>query len=76
MAEEKAEEQKKSMIETIQTVAGTKVLGPAGDKKKAAERILRSYEDRSSSRNEKIMADFEDSVNHDAKSLGERIEGH
>ena len=79
MAEERdqpKDEQQKSMIETIMSATGSKVLGPQGDKKKAAERILRSYEDRPSFRNDKIMEDFADSVNHEAKSLGERIEGH
>lgn len=78
MAEEqehKEQEQKKSMIETIMSVPGTKVLGPPGDKKAAAERILTSLKDRPSVRNEKIMDDFADSVNHAPKSLGERIEG-
>jgi hypothetical protein len=77
MAEEqdpKKDEKQKGMWETIMSVPGTKVLGKQGDKKKAAEQILRNYEDRPSSRNEKIMEDFEDSVHHDAKSIGERIE--
>lgn len=77
MAEERdqpKDEQKKSMIETIMTVQGAKVLGPPGDKKKAADRIMASYEDAPSFRNEKIMKDFEDTVNKPAKSIGERIE--
>lgn len=73
-----AEEQdKKSMMEKIMSVPGAKVIGKQEDKKKAAERIMKAYEDRPSFRNEKIMEDFEDSVHHDAKSIGERIEeGH
>lgn len=75
MSEDQEQEQKKSMIETIMSVPGTKVLGPPGDKKAAAERILASHQDRPSFRNEKIMDDFADSVNHAPKSIGERLEG-
>jgi hypothetical protein len=77
MAEEQDQqkgEKQKGMMETIMTVPGAKVLGKQEDKKKAAEQIMRNYEDRPTSRDEKIMEDFEDSVHHDAKSIGERIE--
>lgn len=67
-------EEQKSMIETIMSVPGTKVIGPAGDKKAAQQRILDSHSDRPSFRNEKIMDDFADSVNHAPKSIGERLE--
>lgn len=68
-------EEQKSMIETIMSVPGTKVIGPAGDKKAAQQRILDSHSDRPSFRNEKIMDEFADSVNHAPKSIGERLEG-
>jgi hypothetical protein len=78
MAEEQdqqeGEPQKKSMYDKIMSVPGAKVIGKQEDKKKAAEQIMRNYEDHPTSRNEKIMKDFEDSVHHDAKSIGERIE--
>lgn len=67
-------EEQKSMIETIMSVPGAKVIGPAGDKKAAQQRILDSHSDRPSFRNEKIMDDFADSVNHAPKSIGERLE--
>ena len=80
MAEEQDEKkggQQKSMMESIMGVPGAKVIGKQGDKKKAADQIMKAYEDRPSFRNEKIMEDFEDSVHHEAKSIGERIEeGH
>lgn len=77
MAEEQDQqkgEPQKSMYNKIMSVPGAKVLGKQEDKKKAAEQILRNYQDLPTSRNEKIMEDFEDSVHHDAKSIGERIE--
>lgn len=79
MAEEQDQqkgEPQKSMYNKIMSVPGAKVLGKQEDKKKAAEQILRNYQDLPTSRNEKIMEDFEDSVHHEAKSIGERIEEH
>ncbi|MGQ0678558.1 MAG: hypothetical protein ACT4OM_02680 [Actinomycetota bacterium] len=78
MAEEQQDQeqdQQKSMIETIMSVPGTKVLGPPSDKKKAAERLLNAHADRPSYRKESIMEKFEDSINHAPKSIGERLEG-
>ena len=74
MADE-SENQGNTMYDKIMNVPGAKAIGKPEDKKKAAEQIMKSYEDRPSSRDESIMDQFADSVNQPAKSIGERIEG-
>jgi hypothetical protein len=74
MADEQ-EEQGKSMYDKIMSVPGAKPIGKQEGKKKAGDHILKSYEDRPSSRDESIMENFADSVNKPAKSIGERLEG-
>ena len=76
MAEEE-QEQKKSMIETIRRSRAPRCSGPPGGQEEGSRSDSRCLTRvGQSSRNEKIMKDFEDSVNHDPKSIGERIEGH
>jgi hypothetical protein len=72
-----AEDQRETntMYDKIMNVPGAKPIGKPEDKKKAADHILKSYEDRASSRDESIMENFADSVNKPARSIGERIEG-
>lgn len=63
------------MIETFMGVEGTKKIGPAPDRKKAAEHLLKAYSDSPETRDNAIMKNFENSVNEPAKSIGERIDG-
>jgi hypothetical protein len=57
-------------------VPGTKKIGPTPDREKAAEHILKSYADRPETRDPSIMANFENSMNEEPRSIGERIEGN
>lgn len=76
MAEEEADKKgSRPMVETIMNVEGTKKIGPKPDRDKAAEHLLKSYADRPETRDPKIMANFEESMNEEPKSIGERIEG-
>lgn len=65
----------KGMYESIMEVPGTKVIGLPPDKKKQNEQILKAYADSEQTRDPRIMKEFEDSMNHPPRSIGERIEG-
>jgi len=76
MSDEEAPKNKgtKPLSETFMDVPGTKKIGPSPDREKAAKHILDSYADRPETRDPKIMANFEASMNEEPKSIGERIE--
>lgn len=76
MADEAEKAGSKPMNETIANVEGTKKIGPPPDRKKAADHILKSYADSPETRDPRIMQGFEDSMNEEPKSIGERIEGN
>lgn len=69
------QQDRKGMYESIMDVAGTKVIGLPPDKKKQGDQLLKAYADREETRDPRIMKEFEDSMNHPPRSIGERIEG-
>lgn len=76
MAEEQADKKgSRPMVETIMEVEGTKKIGPKPDREKAAQHLLKAYADRPETRDPSIMKNFEDSMNAEPRSIGERIEG-
>jgi hypothetical protein len=76
MADEVEKAGSRPMNETISKVEGTKKIGLPPDRKKAADHILKSYADSPETRDPRIMENFEDSMNEEPKSIGERIEGN
>jgi len=64
----------KPLVETIMNTAGTKKLGPPPDREKNNDKILAAYADRPETRDPRHMEGMERSMEHDPKSLGERID--
>jgi hypothetical protein len=76
MAEEEHTDQTRSIGEIIQKIPGAHQFGPIDDRKKRQAAISTFYEDQEETRDVRIQAALEETVNEPPRSIGERIEGN